>query len=400
MNIYRMKKNLIIFLSLPLFLFWCTNNTANEIDAETRQTNEWLTANQEFSQQIKESKIISDFSNFFSEAPSSLKNNDFLVSTTDVNWHFDEQSSVIGNISFRKSTTKSNIKDELSEITFDINSESKDNSDPLVTSWNLSLLYKNWWLYTMLHNFWIYMWEWNMNAKIYGLFANLLIDRRIDLEVNNEWGIVSVSDDTEPSEIINSFIEFIIMSNDSNDHNIIISKNAETFLNFIDSYTKLWFSTEWLTLSDSSESFSTFSDWTIQKFFSWDFTCNETSFILTALSSAKWFEIAIWNIHSLIDNSDLDYEISISIEENKSDYHLKVTTIKSWQHTLNIDWNIRFNDSLNFDGNVILQPLQLIAWQKISGNINWTISREISTNFEFPQLTWNILLLHEVLEAM
>jgi len=393
-----MKKLLPILLFVPFLLMGCSKEIPQDIGTDWK-SEEWFSAADEFNKQIEESKILSDFSNLFSITTNNLNTDESIISSISLTGTFDKSSSVQGNIAFSKETKQLANKEENSEITFDINSTPTTwNQQPLSTQWSLSLLYRDKWLYAQLHDFSLYMWEWNTTAHMYSLFADLLIDRRIDLEAW-EWWIINVDENNiTASELVYWIKSIFKSSNLTPEECNETSKNIENLLQTINSYIKLWFEPTWLTLMSKWDwIYSEFSDWTIQKSYSGLVSNSESSFIFSYVASTKWIEISIWNITL---EEPLDYEIYISLTPNKSDYNIIIKSIKSGQEVSHIEWNLKFEDTLTFQWNVLLEPLELIQWEKISGNIKWEISNIKSNNTVLPELSWNLLLLSNVLKSI
>jgi len=58
-------------------------------------------------------------------------------------------------------------------------------------------------------------------------------------------------------------------------------------------------------------------------------------------------------------------------------------------------------DTVKFSSNFILEPLEIISWQKISWKLEWTINKQSwNINEELPELSWNILSLSELLSSL
>ena len=397
-----MQKFLSILLLIPLILLvGCTSDTPQNINIDWLTPEEWLTVSNTFNKQIEETKIFSDSSNLFSVTTGNLNDNESILSKLSLTGTFDETSSIQGNIYFSKETKKLTNKNENSEISFDIDIKATTwNLDPLSTQWSLSLLYQNKWLYTLLHNFSIDMWEWNISAKMYWLFSDLLVDRRIDLEAGG-WWIINVDENAPTSlELINELKLILQSSNKNTEEMIETSKNIEDLLKAISSYSKLWFTPSWLILTSTQETFSEFSDWIIQKSFSGMFQNSEVNFILSYLASQKWIEISIWNIISNENNIPLDYETYISLKPKKSSYDVIIKSLKAEQEVSHIEWNLKIDNELTFRWTILFESLNLLQWQDISGDIECKFSNSKSNDISLPPLSWSLLMLSDIIKSI
>ena len=238
-----MKKGVLVGLFLSsIFLFGCGDKQwMLPIDPETRRSENWLSVQQEFNNQIDNSQYFLDLNNFFSIDNVAKVQEKSLNSDIKLKADFDKDSTLQWWIDF--SMNKINLwKDENSEIKFNIIANSiEETSDPFYSSWDLSLLYKNWNMYAQVHNFWLFMWEENMNAKMYTLLLDLVHDKWVDLEVNN-WWIFSVNDEIDTLQTIKT-LQLILETSDIQWNQEFLS-NISNFIENVNSYIDLWISSD------------------------------------------------------------------------------------------------------------------------------------------------------------
>jgi hypothetical protein len=75
--------------------------------------------------------------------------------------------------------------------------------------------------------------------------------------------------------------------------------------------------------------------------------------------------------------------------------------LKYQQKIADMQWKIRYADNVKFSADFVLEPLELMAWEKISWKLNGYLTKkswEISE--EFPELTGNILSFSELLSSL
>ena len=191
----QMKKFLfIIFSFVVIFLAWCSNSEKQiiKIDPQEWISKNWVSIEASFSKQLDETQYIQDLEKFLSYDILSLTedrpfNTDFSFSV-----NFDEKSSVQWWVDFSQKKVSKSRNAEFSDIDFDIKAENLEKQgEPFDFSWSLSLLYNDGEMYANLHDLHVFMGEGNVVAKMYTLLWDLIIDNRVNLEINS-WWIVSV----------------------------------------------------------------------------------------------------------------------------------------------------------------------------------------------------------------
>jgi len=398
-----MKKNLFIVLSfLSALLVWCSNqiDQSNKIDPEKRLSEKGVSIEETFNKEIDQRQYIKDFEDFISYNILSITEDKPFTSDFSLVAKFNKNSSIQWWIDFlRKKISKSRDL-EVSDITFNIQSKDKENKlDPFDLSWSLSLLYEDNEAYAKLHNLWLFMWEWNVTAKMYSLLWDLVVDKRVNLEVHS-WWIITVNEEG------NKRLPNIVWTL----KNILKTENVESSPNFlwsvaemidvINSYINLWISTNWLKLVSNEISYFELSDNTIQKVFTWSFQWSQSSFDLSLKLSKKWLNVVIFNIKEL--DKDINSEFRFTLTENKkSEYYIEFSSLKLQKKTADLQWKINYADTINFSADFIFEPNKTLSWQKISWELNWNITKkQWSWDENIPELTGNILLLSELLSSL
>lgn len=403
-----MKKNLLALLSIvTVIVAWCTDSDIVEIDAENRASVEWLSVEETLNEQIEQSQYIKDLEDFLSyDIQLSTEGKPFL-SNLSFDADFDEDSSVQWWLEFSQKKILKSDSLESMDIEFDLDARNLwDDAEPIYSSWNITLLYQNGEMYAYLHNFWVFMWEWNVSAKMYTLLWNMITDRWVNLEANS-WWIVLIDKDA------NTKIPFIIWTLKNVLKSTRIHEDSPNFLNGIaelinmaNSYINLWISTNELTLLTHEISYFELSDKSIQKSFTGLFQGKDSSFDLSFVVSKKWIEVNLYNIkeydEDINDYKDLESEFLFNIQENKkSDYSVLFQSTKSRQKVVDLQWEIKYSDVVKISADFVLEPLEIIAWQKISWEIEWSIKKEKLNNDEkFPELSWEIMSINEILSSL
>ena len=395
-----MKKNLFIILSLfAVSLAWCTtsNNQSTNIDSL-----EW---EQLFNNQIEDFQYIKDFEDFISYNVLSITEDKPYNSDFSFSAKFDENSSVQWWVEFSQKKNSKSHNLESSDIKFSVKAENSENdAEPFDLSWNISLLYKDNELYANLHSLNVFMWEWNMTAKMYTLLWDLIIDKRVDLEVHNGW-IVSIDEtDNKTLPHIVWSIENILKTEDIESSPNFLSSLAE-IIDTINSYINLWISTNELTTLDYEISYNKLSDKVIHKHFTWSFQWKDSAFNLWFIASKNWIEIHIYNIkefdEDIADYKDTDTEFLLWIKENKkSEYSINFESIKSQQKIADLEWELQYTNGIKFSADFTLEPLEITIWQKISWKLNWNIIKKWGLEKEIPELSEDILSLNELLSSL
>ena len=401
-----MKKNLFALLSIAtIVIAGCTDVEPVKIDADSRVSEEWSPVEQAFNKQVDETQYIQDLEDFISYNILSITEDKPYTSDFSFVAEFDEKSTIQWWIEFTHEKTSKTHDLESSEVEFDVKAEEKGKVEPFNLSWSLTLLYKGNDMYANLHRFGLYMWEWNMTAKMYSLLWDLVIDKRVDMEAQNGW-IIEVNEDEDKK------LPYTVWTL----KNILETKNIQSspdFLNSvaemietINSHIDLWISTNELTLLTQEIEYSELWDEIIQKDFVWSFKWKDSSFDLSFAASKKWLEAHIYNIkeydEDIQDYKDSNSEFLLSIQEEKnSEYSVIFQSIKYQQKVADIQWEIKYADTMKFSADFVLEPLELISGQKISWDIKWNITKKSwEWNKEFPEVTGDIVLLSEILSSL
>lgn len=404
-----MKKNLLILTSFAVVLLaWCNNSTTTEIDPNTWISAEWLSVENVFDQQVEETQYIQDLQDFISYNILLTTEDKPFISEASINANFDNNSSVQWWLAFSENKYSKSRDSENREIVFDIKAEeSQDDTEPFYASWSLSLLYQNNDMYANIHNFGVFMWEGNMLAKMYTLLWESLVDQWVDLEAHSG-GIVVLNEKEDIK------LQYILWTLKNVLKSEWVKEDSPNFLNGVaelidtmNSYIDLWISTNNLSLqSVDSIKYFELKNWIIQKEFVWKFKWSESAFELSFVACQQWLEVRFYNIkrydEDAADYVDTDYDISFSIQEDaKSDYSIKFQSSQSKQVVVDIDWNLKYNNWAEFDGKFILEPLELIQWQKISWNFEWKIIKKLPDGSEImPETSWEIISLSSILSSL
>lgn len=393
-----MKKNLFIILSLfAVSLVWCTNSDkkVTEIDGQ-----EWERL---FNSQIESFQYINDFKDFISYNVSSITEDKPYNSDLSFSVKFDKDSSLQWWVDFSQKKYSKAHDLELSDIVLDIETKStENNAEPFDLSWSLSLLYKGNEMYANLHNLWVFMWEGNVAAKMYTLLWWMIIDKWVDLEVNSGW-VFSVDKNENLAYIVWTIKNVLKTENiiDSPDFLWSVSE----LIDYINSYIDLWVSTDELkVIRGDVVYFEESKD--IQKEFTWSFQWKISSFNLSFLASKKWLDVHIYNIKSynedVADFVDSEQDFKFSIQEKKpSEYLVSFQSVKNQQKIADLHWEIKYEDAMKFSIDFVLEPLEIIEWQKISWKMEWSIIKESwEWDGEIPEISGDILSLSDLLSSL
>ena len=397
-----MKKNLFIILSFfAVLLAWCTSSDkqVTKIDPQ-----EW---EQLFDSQVEEFQYIKDLDNYLSYNVESLTEDKSFTSDLYLSAKFDENSSLQWWAEFSQKKTSKTHNLETADIDVNIEAQKQEGDlEPFNLSWSISLLYKDNEMYANLHNFGVFMWEWNMAAKMYTLLWDLLIDNWVDLEVHSGW-FVSLDENEDKR------LPYIVWTLKNVLKSEWIKEDSPNFLNGIaelidtvNSHIDLWISTNELTMISHEISYSELSDKTIQKEFVWTFQWKESAFDLSFIASKKWLDVNLYNIREydedMQDYKSLDSELLFSIQEiKKSEYSVNFQSLKSEQKIADIQWKIKYMDKVDISADFVLEPLELIAWEKISWKLDGYITKKSGEIGEdFPELTGNVLSLSELISSL
>lgn len=388
-----MKKKLLLrclILSLPLSGCW-GNKNLQQIDPSTRTSQNWLSVEQELADQLWKSNYLSDINDFFSLDKLNKSQKSDFSSDENINIVFDKDSSIEWWVvlSVEKSTQ---WEDSISDIAFSINADDTK-TEPFLASWNISLLHFSWNSYMQIHNFGLFNGEGNMQTKFFSLLANELKNKWIDLEMT--WWKIETMDIWIDLFNISLFSDKISDSSQS-------VKWLQNILSFTDQYAKRWIDIHNLSLSSIKRiSYAVDKKWIIWKGFEWSFNSEWNKFDALINTSQKWFRIYIYNVAEFDEDTEQfrqrDIEIDVSLEENKkSDYSLAISSSKNKQKTLNLSWKLIFDNWVKINANFVLEPLEIIAGQKFSWKIEWTIQKKSSLNREIPQLSWETLYISKI----
>lgn len=397
-----MKKNLFIILSLfAVSLVWCTTSDkqVTKIDPQ-----EW---EQLFDSQVEEFQYIKDLDNYLSYNVLSLTEDKPFTSDLYLSAKFDENSSLQWWAEFSQKKISKAHNLENADIDVNIEAQKKEgDAEPFNLSWSVSLLYKDNEMYANLHNFGVFMWEGNMAAKMYTLLWDLLIGNWVDLEVHSGWFISLDENEDKRLPYLVWTLKNVLKSE-------WIKENSPNFLGWIvrlidtvNSYIDLWISTNELAMISYEISYAELSDKTIQKEFIWVFQWKESAFDLSFVASKKWLDIHLYNIREydedIQDYKNVDSELSFSIQEkNKSEYSVDFQSLKSEQKIADIQWEIKYMDKVKIAADFVLEPLELVAWEKISWKLDGYVTKKSEEiTGDFPELTGNILSFSELISSL
>lgn len=404
-----MKKNLFfLLLFATVFLAWCFNssNQFTEIDSNNWASDEWLSIEQTFNNQIEESQYLKDIEKYISYDILSSTENKPFVSNLSLDVNFDENSSVQWWLDFSQKKVSKSHDLESRDIEFNIVAiQQKDDSEPFESSGSVTLLYQDNEMYANLHNFGLFMGEWNMVAKMYSLLWNMVVDKWVSLEINS-WWIISVDTQEEIKlQHIIWTITNVLKTEDIYDSPNFLSSVAE-LLDTINSRIDLWISTDTLAISSVEEPKYAESNWIIQKEFTASFQWWESSFDLSFVASQKGLEFHLYNIKEfdtdLQEFKDTDSEFVFSLKETKkSEYDIIFQSTKYQQTMVDLQWDINFGDTVKVKANFIMQPLQLAEWQKISWELKGQVIRQSANGDEvIPELSWDIVLFSDLVSSL
>jgi len=403
-----MKKNLFALLSIAtIIIAWCTDSDAVKIDAENRASDEWSSVEQVFKKQIDETQYIKDLEDFLSYDVFLSTENIPFVSKFSFEADFDGKSTVQWWFGFSQKKILKSEDLESMDIEFNLEAtEDQNNAEPIYSSWDVTLLYQNDKMYANVHDFWLFMWEWNMTAKMYELLWGMVKDKWVDLEVNENWWIISVNnDDSKKIPYVMWTLKNILTTDDVQSSPNFLNSIAE-MIDTINSYADLWISTNELKLLTQKIEYSQLADESIQKEFIGSFQWSQSAFDLSFITSKKWLEVHVYNIkdydEDLQNYKDTESEIFLSLQENKkSNYSVVLQSTKYHQKVIDIDWKIKYSKTAEFSADFVLEPTEMAAWQKFSWKLKWNIEKNnLGYDEEFPELTWQIMSFNEILSSL
>lgn len=393
-----MKKNLFVILScLAISLAWCTTSDkqVTKIDSQ-----EW---EQLFNSQIEEFQYIKDFEDFVSYNILSITEDKPYNSDLSFSAKFDKNSSLQWWVEYSQKKFSKAHDLEVSDINLNIETQStQEDTEPFDLSWSVSLLYKGNEMYANLHNLWVFMWEGNMAAKMYTLLWGMIIDKWVDLEVNSGW-VFSVDKNENLTYIVWTIKNVLKTENIIDSPDFLWS--VVELIDYINSYIDLWVSTDELkVIRGDVVYFEESKD--IQKEFTWSFQWKISSFDLSFLASKKWLDVHIYNIKSynedVADFVDSEQDFKFSIQEKKpSEYLVSFQSVKDQQKIADLHWEIKYEDAMKFSIGFVLEPLEIIEWQKISWKMEWSIVKESwEWDGEIPEISGDILSLSDLLSSL
>ena len=406
--LYKMKKTQLFILWLAtVLLAWCfnSNNTPTEIDADNRTSDEWLSVQEVFNKQIEQTQYLIDFNDYLSYNTLSEIENKPYTSEYNINAQLDNNSAIQWWVKVSQNKVSKSHNLENSEISVDIDASMKSwELDPFAISWNLSLLHKDDDVYANLHSFWLYMWEDNMAAKMYSLLSDMLIDKWIDLEAN-EWGLSLLSTNNKLWYLIWSLENLLEIWEAQNNANFIMK--VSDLIEAINSYIDLWIYNEWLILRSTEEiQYSELSDGSVQKSFTWSFEWTYSTFDMSFIASKKWVSLYFYNIKQLDKNTqefkDIDVEVYFSIQENKkSEYAIEFKSTENGEKMAQLNGTLKYATPINLSAKFELKPNNILTWEKISWDIDWTILKKFSDGNEIiPEITWEVIWLSALLSTL
>jgi len=395
-----MKKNLFIILSLfAVWLVWCTTSKQSvEIDSREGE--------QLFNSQVEKFQYIEDLEDFVSYNVESIIENKPFTSDLYFSAKFDENSSLQWGVIFSQKKNSKTHDLENRDISINIKTQEKwTDAEPFDLSWSVSILYRDNEMYANLHDLNVFMWEGNMVAKMYTLLWDLVIDKWINLEIHSGWAItIDESEDKKLPYLVSTIKNVLKTENIESSPDFLWS--LVELIDTINSYIDLWISTDELKIVNYDISYLDLWDKSIQKIFTWSFEWKNSSFDLSFLASKELLEIHIYNIkeysEDISDYRDIDSDFILSIQEkNNSEYSILFQLLKNHQKIVDLQWILKYKDSLDFSADFVLEPLEIVSWQKISWKLDGNIIKKSwQSDKEIPELTWNILSLSELLSSL
>jgi len=399
-----MKKNLVVILSfVTILLTGCFDSKKQIVEIEWEDI---ASAEQSFNNQVEEFQYVKDLEKFLSYNVLSITEDKPFNSDFSFSVDFDENSSVQWWVNFSQKKISKAHNLESADIEVEIVAEKQENdSEPFNLSWSVSLLYKDDEMYAKLHGLNIFMWEWNMVAKMYTLLWDMLVDNWVDLEVHSWWIVVINDKENVQFPYIMSTFKNVLKTENIGDSSDFLWSVAE-LIDIISSYINLWVSTNELKLLDYDVSYSKVSDDFIQKEFTWAFQWKDSAFELSFIAFKEWLDIRLYNVKEYDEDTqdyrDVDVEFMFSLKEKwESVYSIIFQSLKDKQKVVDLQWELKSEDVVDFSADFVLEPLEIISWQKISWKLGWSITKKSwESDREFPELTWNVFSLSELLSSL
>ena len=397
-----MKKNLFIILSLfAVSLCWCTtsNNQTTNIDSQ-----EW---EQLFDNQVENFQYIKDLEDFLSYNILSITENKPYSSDFWISAKFDKDSTLQWWVDFSQKKFVKSKDLETSDIEFNLKAEnSEKDAEPFDLSWSVSLLYKDNEMYAQLHSLDVFMWEGNMAAKMYTLLWNMVMDKRVNLEVHSGWVVEVDESDNKKLPYIVSTLKNVLKSERINEDSPNFLNGVAELIDTVNSRIDLWISTNELKMINHEISYSESKDKTIQKVFTWSFEWKDSAFDLSFVASNGWLEVNLYNIkkynEDISDYEDTETEFKFELKENKkSEYLVEFESSKLQQKLIDLQWEIKYENGINFSANFVAEPIELIQWQKLSWKLEWNITKKSwESDRKIPEFTWEILSITKLLSSL
>ena len=399
-----MKKNLVVILSfVTILLTGCFDSKKQIVEIEWEDI---ASAEQSFNNQVEEFQYVKDLEKFLSYNVLSITEDKPFNSDFSFSVDFDENSSVQWWVNFSQKKISKAHNLESADIEVEIVAEKQENdSEPFNLSWSVSLLYKDDEMYAKLHGLNIFMWEWNMVAKMYTLLWDMLVDNWVDLEVHSWWIVVINDKENVQFPYIMSTFKNVLKTENIGDSPDFLWSVAE-LIDIISSYINLWVSTNELRLLDYDVSYSKVSDDFIQKEFTWAFQWKDSAFELSFIAFKEWLDIRLYNVKEYDEDTqdyrDVDVEFMFSLKEKwESVYSIIFQSLKDKQKVVDLQWELKSEDVVDFSADFVLEPLEIISWQKISWKLGWSITKKSwESDREFPELTWKVFSLSELLSSL
>ena len=405
-----MKKKLIVLLSFAtVLLTWCNNSNINEIDPNTWTSKEGLSVEKVYNQQIDESQYIKDLEDFLSYNILLMTEDKPFISDMSLTANFSEKSSVKWWVSFSQNKYSKAHDLEDMEIAFDVRTEQPQNDlEPFCASWNLSIVYQNDELYASIHNFWVYMWEWDMLAKMYTLLWETLANQRIDLEAHSWWIVTLNEKEDIKLQYILWTLKNVLKSEWINEDSPNFLNGVAELVDTINSRIDLWIFTNELTLLTKETKYFQLSDWSIKRDFIWLFQWDKSEFSLSLTSKKSWLEVHLYDIKEFSEDTQsylpTDVELIFSIEEKEnktSEYWVEIELLKAKKSIVDIDWTLKYNNQVDFNGNFVLNSSELIEWEKILWSIELRIIKGSPNGDEvFPEVSTETILLSNIMASL
>ena len=244
-----------------------------------------------------------------------------------------------------------------------------------------------------------------MTAKMYTLLLDMVKDQWVDLEAS-EWWIISINkdDNTDISNIIWT-LKNILETKDIQS-NQTFSSNIAEMIDTINSRIDLWISTDELTLLSQKIEYFELSDESIQKGFTGSFQWSQSAFDLSFMVSKELIGVRLYDIREynedVLDWEDIEKEFVFSLQEDgKSEYLIKIESLKLQQKVVDLQWKIEYLDKLKFSADFILEPLEIMAWEKISWKFDgYLIKKAWDFDKQIPEISGNVLSWNELLSSL